>query len=381
MTVEVALEVARGEARAALLEDGRLVEVRFADDRDLVDRIALGRVVRIDPELDAAFVDLGAAMPGYLDGARGKGLHEGQTLVVQVKRSATPGKGSRLTTDVGLFGRLVVLRPRRQGVGLSARLAKAPERKAELARARHLFPEGGVVLRTAAAQAHADDLAGEAKELRDRWRRVEERAAAASAPAWLDEPQPPALRAIAELVQHQPDRILIGEPAVLALVRGWLERSAARLATGLERRSKPFEATGAAEQLQAALEPEVPLAGGGRLIIEPTAALVAIDVDGGARGALEVDLAAAVEIARQVRLRALGGTIVVDFVDLPEARDRKRLDRALRHAFESDPEPVRTWPIGPLGLVQISRRRRGPSLMERLTRPCPTCDGSGREIS
>lgn len=379
MTIEVALEVRGGEARAARLESGRLVEVGFAEDDDPLDRIALGRVVRVDPDLDAAFVDLGAALPGYLDGARAAGVHEGQAVIVQVTRAPTPGKGPRLSTDIALIGNHLILRPGRKGVTLSARLARTPDRKTLLARARRLFLESGVVLRTAAAGATDDDLLREANDLRSNWRQIGDRAASASAPVWVDARDPSALRVLAGWLRPAPDRILVGEPATLARVRLWLERTAPELVPRLERQVDPFEATGAADQLQAALEPEVPLRGGGRLIIEPTAALVAIDVDGGARRSLDVDLEAADEIARQVRLRALGGTIVIDFVDLAEASARQRVDRALRRAFEADPEPVRIWPMGPQGLVQISRRRRGPSLQERLTRPCRTCQGSGRE--
>ncbi len=139
-----------------------------------------------------------------------------------------------------------------------------------------------------------------------------------------------------------------------------------------------FAASGAEEQLLAALEPVVPLAGGGALTIEPTAALTAIDVDGGGRRPLEVDLEAAGEIARQLRLRQLGGTIVVDFVDLASKRDRARLFSAVRAALAADPVPVQAFAMSALGLVEISRQRVGPSLAERLGRVCPSCGRGGR---
>jgi ribonuclease G len=139
----------------------------------------------------------------------------------------------------------------------------------------------------------------------------------------------------------------------------------------------PFEATGTAEQLEQALQPSVPLPGGGLLIIQPTAAFTAIDVNGGGRRALEANLGAAREIARQLRLRRIGGTAVVDFIDLPARAARARVLAALRDALAGDPAPVQAFGMSRLGLVEISRKRTGPSLAELLGRPCPTCDGAG----
>ena len=175
-----------------------------------------------------------------------------------------------------------------------------------------------------------------------------------------------------------PGRILVADPAVLARARGWLAEWRPSRLDRLEHVPDAFATSGAEEQLAAALEPVAPLEGGGALIIEPTAALTAIDVDGGGRRALEVDLEAAAEIARQLRLRQLGGTIVVDFVDLASKRDRARLFSAVRTALAADPVPVQAFAMSALGLVEISRQRVGPSLAERLGRICPSCEGSGR---
>ena len=182
---------------------------------------------------------------------------------------------------------------------------------------------------------------------------------------------------LAEHLGDDPDRILLADPAALVRARGYLAEWRPSLLDRLEHLPDAFAASGAGEQLAAALEPVVELAGGGRLIIQATAALTAIDVDGGGRRPLEVDLEAAAEIARQLRLRRLGGTIVVDFVDLAAKRDRARLLATLRAALADDPAPVRVWPMSPLGLVELSRKRSGPSLAEQLGRSCPCCAGSG----
>ena len=161
---------------------------------------------------------------------------------------------------------------------------------------------------------------------------------------------------------------MFGDRALLIAARRWLEQAAPAWQGASERLEylpDAFEATGAAGQLEEALGREVALPGGGSLIIEPTAALTAIDVNG-AGEALEVDLAAARAIAHQLRLRRIGGTVVIDFIDLDGKRERFRLDAALRQAFAADPAAVQLYPMSPLGLVQLSRQRQGPSLAELL---------------
>lgn len=389
MSRELVIDATAFGVRAAVLENGRLIDVEFADrgEVSVVDQVFLGRVRTIDPEMNAAFVDCGLAQDGLLDsrdarflsGRRAgtpiaRQLHEGQAIVVQVRRDAQGGKGPRLTTDVTLVGRYLVYHPRRQAVGISARLARSADGKAARARAARLFPEGGVTLRSAARSVPDDELAGEAARLRRLWQTIEARASESPAPTRLHGDTDP-LACI--LTRRGPDleRILVADRALLVRVRNHL--AACRPAPVVEHLPGAFAASGAGEQLAAALEPVVPLDGGGCLTIQETAALTAIDVDGGGRRPLDVDLDAADEIARQLRLRQIGGIVVVDFVDLPTRTGRDRVLSALRAAFAGDPAPVRIFPMSPLGLVQLSRRRTGPSLAERFGRRCPCCAGSG----
>ena len=375
---------------AALLEDGRLVELDLLDEAgaDPRGQIRLGRVRVLDRDLGAAFVDCGLGADAWL-GARearllaGAGrdvaidrmLGEGQGVLVQVRRGALGGKGPQVTGDIALAGMYLVLRPRRGEVALSARLARMPAAAGQRARAARLFPGTGVVLRRGAARASDAELLAELARLRDRWRQIEAAASAATPPARVHADDP-LHRLLLDRLAPELERIVVGDQATLVRARTWLAEWQPALAERLVCVPEPLEATGVAEQLEEALQPDVPLAGGGALIIQATAALTAIDVDGGGRRALEANLAAAPEIARQLRLRRIGGTVVVDFIDLPTRAARARVLDALRAAVAEDPEPVQAFPMSRFGLIEISRRRGGPSLAEMLGRPCPACAGA-----
>jgi ribonuclease G len=363
MSRELVIETTPFGPRAALLDDGRLLEVGFADAAG-AGHIYLGRVRAIDHALDAAFVDCGLGEDGWL-GARdarligagaqkapiGRLLREGQGVLVQVRRAAQGGKGARLTADLALKGPCLVYHPRRPG----AVLAEQP----------------------AARGASAEERAAEAERLRGLWQAIEAKAAAAMPPAVMHGPSDPVAWLLAEQLGADPARILVADPATLVRARGYLGSWRPALLERLEQLPDAFVASGAEEQLAAALEPVAAIPGGGSLTIQPTAALTAIDVDGGGRRPLEANLAAAQEVARQLRLRQLGGTIVVDFIDLEAKSERQRLLQTLRTALADDPTPAEAFPMSPLGLVQISRRRTGPTLAERFGRSCPTCGGGG----
>jgi Rne/Rng family ribonuclease len=392
VSAELVIERSPFGLKAGLLEDGRLVEVDLLDEPQSDPRgdILLGRVRTVDRALGAAFVDCGLATDAYLaardarliagaprDTPVERVLSEGQGLLVQVRQGPAAGKGPRVTGDIALVGVYLVLRPRRRDVALSARLERAPAAAEQRARAIALFPEGGVTLRHAAPLASDGALLAELGRLRAQWAKIEAAARAATPPVRLHAVADPLHRLLLERIAPDLERIVVGDQALLARARAWLEEWQPALAGRLVSVADPFEATGAAEQLEAALKPGVPLEGGGSLIIEPTAAFTAIDVNGGGRRALEANLAATREIARQLRLRRIGGTVVVDFIDLPARAARARVLTALRDALADDPAPVQAFSMSRFGLVEISRKRSGPSLAELRGRPCPTCDGAG----
>jgi ribonuclease G len=384
--------------KAARLDHGRLLEVGLADgtSADGQGQIRLGRVRAIDRDLDAAFVDCGLDADAYLgardarfltDGSsaapKRQGLRidrlvrEGQRVVVQVRQGSSGDKGPRVTGDVALLGCFVELHPRRRRASVSERLARTADAAAQRQRAAVLFPEAGITLRRAAAFAGDAELNAEHDRLRAQWRQIELAATATTTPARLDPLEDPLHRLLCDLIAPEVERIVVGDQATLVRARRWLAEWWPALADRLASLPDAFETTGVAEQLEEALRPEVPLAGGGSLIIQATAALTAIDVNGGGRRALEANLAATGEIARQLRLRRIGGTVVVDFIDLPSRSERERLLDALRGALADDPAPVQVSSMSRLGLVELSRKRTGASLAEALGRPCAACGGTG----
>ena len=369
---------ARGH-RIGLLEDDRLIEVDLAEpDPAGVGAICLGRVRTVAQGLDGAFVDCGLGADAFLSardaralsGAKrsapiGKQVSEGQAVLVQIKRQARDGKGPRVGADIALPGLFLVHRPRIARIELAPELARTGQ-AGQQERAAALFPGGGFSLRPAAVHATDGELADEAGRLRQSWAEIEARAGASRPPSLLASPPEPLLRLLLDHFSPELERVVFAERALLIQARRWLERLLPRwpgFAERLEYLPDAFEATGAAEQLDEALGREVALPGGGSLIVEPTAALTAIDVNGAGRP-LDVDLAAVPEVARQLRLRRIGGIVVIDFVDLESKRDRARLDAALRAALADDPAAVQLYPMSPLGLVELSRQRQHPSLAD-----------------
>jgi Rne/Rng family ribonuclease len=378
---------ARG-VRVGLLDEDRLIEVDIAAQSDQVGAICLGRVRTLAKDLDGAFVDCGLSEDAFLSARDARALSrarrgtpvgeqvtEGQAVLVQVRREPQGGKGPRVGTDIALPAICLVYRPRSGRIELSPELASSDDAKSQQARAATLFPAGGFNLRPPAVQVSDQELLDQAERLREAWATLEARADTARPPAMVEPPSEPLQRVLLEHLSPNLERIVFADRALLIKARRWLEQTLpptlASLAERLEYLPDAFEAMGAAEQLEEALGREVGLAGGGSLIIEPTAALTAIDVNGAGRP-LETNLEAAREIARQLRLRRTGGIVVIDFIDLESKRDRSRLDEALRQAFADDPAAIQLYPMSPLGLVELSRQRVGPSLAERLGRTAPT---------
>ena len=386
--------------RAAVLEDDRLVEIRDQDEASgpggrVTDELFVARVTAVEPKLNAAFLDCGPGVEGFVTAkdaraAVGGGerrpvrelLREGQRILVQGLREAAQGdgKGPRFTTDVRLFGFALVHTPLNAELAVSGR---AGRREADELRERTLalFPDGHFALRRHAAEAPDEVLRAEADALAEKWRVAQEAAAAMRKPGRLPGAEQGLERLLRGLLELAPERIEVADTALWAELRRVAgEAPGFPPGIGLARlpAERPaFAGAGVEEELDTALSVDVPLPGGGRLRIEPTAACVAIDVDGGARAPLETDLAAAAEIARQVRLRNLGGTIVVDYVDLPSRQDQRRLEDVFKRALRDDPLPVDVHHLPALGLMVLARARRGEPLAARFLRPCPACGGGG----
>ncbi|MEZ5834337.1 MAG: ribonuclease E/G [Geminicoccaceae bacterium] len=396
-----------GGVDAAIVEDDRLIDLQRSPSADEVgERLFAARVSRLDRHLAGAFVDIGSAWPEafilardarYLgsgregrkwsaEGQKGRGpssaaLQEGQRLIVQGRREADGDKGPRVTAAIQVRGRYLVYQPHGRELTLSPRI-RGRQRDEMSERCARFHSDGGLIVRRLAVDASDDELAGEVQQLSSFWTKAEAGALAKGASTGgIAEPFDEFEILFWHLLDHRFAEIGIADDGLFTRCRKIVELlpeggqpELVRLAA-----DRPaFAQTGVNAEIEQAFASELPLAGGGRLIIEQTAACVAIDVDGGGRAALDVDIEAAGEIGRQLRLRNLGGTIIVDFVDLPTKPQRQRLDEALRRSVRGDPSPVQIFPMSPLGIVQLSRARRGGSPLDRRTAVCPACSGSGR---
>ncbi|BCX17680.1 MAG: ribonuclease [Geminicoccaceae bacterium] len=380
--------------RGALLDEDRLLEIQDVDavGEQVAESFFLGRVDAVEKPLNAAFLDIGLDRPAMLaakDARFAAGSVErqpiaklvrvGDRLLVQGVREAVEDKGARVTTDLKLMGFHLLWRP--HGIVPDTGPARGAEREALRRRGETLFPGRGVTLRRHAQRVEDSVLRAELERLEARWRALRAEAEARRRPGRLATDEHPLERLLRNVLEPELKRVEVADPELATRARALLEGPLAPHGIELVRLDpsrSAFAQTGVEAELERALAREIALPGGGRIIVEPTAALVAIDVDGGGLSPLEVDLAAAAEIARIVRLRNLGGAIVVDFVDLADRRERQRLEQALAKAFRDDPAPVQIHPPSPSGLVEIGRARRGRSLDQLLSRPCPACAGSGR---
>jgi ribonuclease G len=398
---------------SALRQDGRTVEFRVerCDDPPRLGRVVKGRVTRILPAIQAAFVDVAGDRDAFLHvselllpGEQPPGMQEteedeprperrrtghppiqqrlkpGDELIVQISRESYTTKGDRATMLVGLPGRLLVLLPLVPQVGISRRIVDPRERARLNGILGRLGNERrGFVARTAASGATASALEAEAERLEAIWRTILERADTALVPAVLHDEPPLAVR------------LLRDDPAEASRAREFLCHVDSAMASRIrvhEGDPPLFVAHGLDEEILRALRPRVWLRSGGYLIIEQTEALVSIDVNTGksVRGesqemtSLETNLEAADEIARQLRLRDLGGIVVVDFVDMESVEHRRELVDAMSLALRADPARSKIVGLSDIGLMQLTRKRTRSGLRAALTEACPNCAGEGRVL-
>ncbi|WP_042695133.1 ribonuclease E/G [Azospirillum sp. B506] len=390
--------------RAAVLADGRLTDLHIdhADRPSLLGAIVLGRVERIATGLNGAFVDLGNGLSGLLPAADvrrpilddappharpprpgakpapiGALLRTGQPVLVQVKADAVGSKGPSLTMDITLPGRFLVHAPLGRDIAVSKRLGSGPERAALARRIEELATGSGWIVRAGAVQVPDGLLAAESEALHLHWRAIRDDARAGAAPRLLHPGPDAPTRALIEqgaaapaaiLVDDHPppDDIRIGDGPLLSGLRNWCGRHAPDLLPRLSPHRDPqrlFDLRDLDTAIAGLLDVRVSLALGGSLVIERTEALTVVDVNAGERGnPLEVNLDAAAEIARQLRLRNVGGIVVVDFVNMRNRGDAERVLAALSQAVESDPVQTQVYGMSKLGLVELTRARRGTPL-------------------
>ena len=413
MCVHVQPEV----TQIAVLEGRSLIEhhvARASDGENQIDgNIYFGRVKNVLPGMEAAFVDIGTQKNAVLywgdvathDEETEEGvesvkriehlLRPGQTLICQVTKNPIGLKGARLTEEVSIPGRFVVLVPNSDVSGISKRLDDQERRRLRRL-LDELRPAGhGIIVRTAAEGVSEDDLRKDVEALLERWHEIEAQARRSSAPALLYSEPLLALRAIREELNEDYRAVIIDDHALYELVRSYVNEIDPALADRVEYydlSTEPlpiFERHHVHEQLHKALDRKVWLASGGSLIIERTEALTVIDVNTGKNvGSSNLEetvyrnnLEAAEEIARQLRLRDIGGIIVIDFIDMEIKVNRQEVLSTLRAALSRDKTPTQCFDISELGLVEMTRKRVGVGLVESLSDVCPMCEGRGLVFS
>jgi ribonuclease E len=392
-----------------VLEGSTLVElyVTRKAGRSMVGNIYLGRVQNVLPGMEAAFIDIGrgrnavlyAGEVNYneedLDGEAPrieKVLKPGQPVLVQVTKDPIGAKGARLTAQVSLAGRYLVLQPEDNTFGISRRL---PEEERTRLRdiLREVRPKGlGLIVRTAAEGASADDLRADLTRLQARWEAIERKAKKVSAPAVIYSEPELVVRVIRDIFSPDFAELVVDDGELYQRVLEYLQEVAPDLLPKLRRYDGAlplFEDYRVVEQLHKALERKVWLPSGGSIVIDRTEAMTVIDVNTGkfvGRANLEEtvvanNLEAADEIVRQLRLRDIGGIIIIDFIDMLFERNQQAVVDRLRDALTRDKTKSQVMEVSSLGLVQMTRKRVSGGLLESFSETCPTCDGRGVVIT
>ena len=388
----------------AVLERGAIVEhyVTRAKDRSLVGNIYLGRVQNVLPGMEASFVDIGEARNGVLYAgevgiAEDEGaevprietvLRSGQPILVQVTKDPMRSKGARLTALVSMAGRHLVLVPNARSLGVSRRLPD-DERARLRTLAQDIKPEGhGLIVRTAAQGAQQEDLERDLERLIRTWAEVEGKASGGRAPALVYEEPELETRVIRDLFNRDIARCVIDDAVLEEKLRSYIRTTTPDLDHRIElyRDDLPiFEDFRVLEQIRKSLDRKVWLPSGGHIVVDRTEAMTVVDVNTGrfvGRSSLEetvfrTNREAAVEIARQLRLRDIGGIIVIDFIDMEEQRNRDELLRIFRRELENDRSRTQVFDISPLGIVQMTRKNVSTGIVEAFSDTCPTCEGRG----
>lgn len=410
MDEEFLINLTPQETRVALMQQGIVQElhVERTGGRGIVGNIYLGRVVRVLPGMQSAFVEAGLARTAFLHVADIFGekngnaaarpierlIAAGETLMVQVLKDQIGAKGARLTTQISLAGRLLVYLPQERHIGISQKIADAAGREQLRQRLQNLLPAdegGGFIARTLAEQATDDELAADIAYLRRLWQEIRLRAQSLSAPALLHQDLTLAQRVLRDLAGPATTRILVDSRENFQKLSSFAAEYMPQLAPLLSHYTgeRPlFELHGIEDEIQKALARRVDLKSGGYLIIDQTEAMTTIDVNTGAfvgnrtRGNFDdtifkTNLEAAQTIARQLRLRNLGGIVIVDFIDMDSAERQAAVLAEIERALAHDHTRITINGFTQLGLVELTRKRTRESLAQILCEACPTCGGRG----
>jgi ribonuclease G len=448
MNKEILINAGVGELRVAVVEDGCLQELFFERSvgtndgttrrrgagQSLIGNIILGRVQRVLPGMQAAFVDIGLDRAGFL-GAReakcladlpelesltaaanahthsgpegvaveerapriGDCVHEGEDIVVQVVKDPIGEKGARLSANISMPGRLLVLIPNHKGIALSRRIEDEAERERLTLLCEEMLVEAngrlaagaGYIVRSAAVGAELSELREDAERLADAWGALITRRKSSGAPAMLHQELDPIERVMRDEVDADTTCVIIDDMTALAAARAYCRRAMPEAHNRLELFQGPglvFDLHYVDEEIERLHASRVPLVSGGWITIECTEALTAIDVNSGSftegggleETSLRVNLEAAEEIGRQLRLRGIGGLIVIDFIHVSEKANAGTLMAALEESLARDRTPTQILPMSDFGLVEVTRKRVRDPVMRMMTEGCRPCRSRGR---
>jgi ribonuclease G len=412
---ELLVSVDIGEQRVAVLEDDRVAEVYLErpERRSIAGNIYLGTVDNVLPGMEAAFVEIGLEKNGFLyvdeivvpelEGKRhGKKIQDliarGQELLVQAVKDPMKTKGARLTTEISLPGRFVVFVPQGEGLGVSRRLPDDERTRLKEIIKKLDVSKGGVIVRTAAEGASAEDIERDLVFLQRLWKSIQARAKAAKSPELVYQEAELPLRVVRDLFTGDFERAMVDDDRAYKRIVGYLKKTSPHMVERVIRykeKTPLLEAFGVDAEIRSTLSRRVDLPSGGYLIFDYAEAFTVVDVNTGrfvgsrskTSGARLEDtitknnLEAVKEVVRQLRLRDIGGIIVIDFIDMASPQNRATVEQALSAELERDRTKTYVVEISPLGLVEMTRQNVTDGPREILTKKCPTCGGDGIVLS
>ncbi len=396
------------EKRVAIVDGETLVDfyVEASGKEHLKGNIYKGVITRIEPGLQAAFVNFGPKKHGFLQAReikaeyfqtksegkrfRVQDLQKGQELIVQVEKDERDTKGASLTTFISIPGRYIVMMPGQERVGISRKIEDRDDRERlkEIFKSLKLPKDMGFILRTAGSDKTGEDLENDLKYLTKLWTKIQTEAKKVSAPALIYKEQDIAVRTVRDYLTSDVTEVLIDDQDAFKATKEFLRKTVPwrKINIKFYKEKKPiFSKHGIEEQIAKVNERHVHLPSRGYIVIDKTEALTAIDVNSGRSRkeenvestALRTNLEAADEIARQLRLRDIGGLVVIDFIDMESSKNRREVENRLREAMSSDKAHAETTGISKFGMVEMTRERMRPAYFETVNKKCEVCGGLG----
>ncbi|MDA8170442.1 MAG: Rne/Rng family ribonuclease [Nitrospiraceae bacterium] len=397
------------EKRVAIIEADRLVDfyVELATKEHLRGNIYKGTIARVEPSLQAVFVDFGQKKNGFLQlreikpeyfgpGGRNRKVRmqevfqKGQELIVQVEKDQRETKGASLTTYISLPGRYIVMMPGQNRIGISRKIGDEDRQRLKQAFGTLKVPEDtGFIVRTAGIDKTADDLSNDLKYLTKLWNEIQKEAASVKAPALIYKEQDIAIRTVRDYLTPDVEEVLVDDQETFRNIKSFLRRTLPgqrKINVRYYKDKRPiFDLHNLEDQIAKINERYVHLPSRGYLVFDRTEALTAIDVNSGRsrkeknieQTALRTNLEAADEIARQLRLRDMGGLVVIDFIDMEASKNRRQVEARLKDALLADKAHTDITGISRFGIVEMTRERMRTAFFESAYRKCPTCEGSG----